>query len=96
MEDWITLIRVFNNENEAARAAEILKITESRLVNVPRGPQFDIEAEAIQTENGWQVRWRKVFAGYSGGCSGCSTCSTDSKQSNPKKGKVLEFKPRKA
>ncbi|MCL4439281.1 MAG: hypothetical protein M1609_01415 [Firmicutes bacterium] len=96
MENWVTVKKTFSTAEEARRVAEILKITESRLSSVPRGPQYDIETEVSRADDGWQVRWRKVLAGYDSGCSGCGSCNN---KSNPGKqsvgqGKVIEFKPK--
>lgn len=99
MEEWVLVSKVFPTEDQARKAANIIIVTESRLQSSPKGAQYDIETEVLQAGDGWQVRWRKVFAGFGGGCSGCGSCSTEpeSKPENGKDvrpGKVLEFKPR--
>ncbi|HWI54729.1 MAG TPA: hypothetical protein VNT57_03485 [Desulfobacteria bacterium] len=99
MEEWVVVNKVFPTEEKARKASNIISVTESRLLSSPNGAQYDIETEVLQTGDGWQVRWRKVFAGIGGGCSGCGSCNSgpenrqDTRQGT-KPGKVLEFRPR--
>lgn len=95
MEEWVIVGKVFPTEDKARKAASIISVTESRLQSSAKGAQYDIETEVLQTGDGWQIRWRKVFAGYGGGCSGCGSCNTGSEnRPSAKPGKLLEFKPR--
>jgi len=96
-EPWVTLQRIFSTEKDAAKAARILTTTESRLSSIPGGPQYDIETEIFEVATGWQVRWRKVFAGIGSGCGGCGSCgpSNPGKAEKKQKGEVIQFKPRK-
>ncbi len=95
MEEWVMVNKVFPTEEKALKAANIISITESRLQSSPNGAKYDIETEILQTDEGWQVRWRKVFLGFGGGCSGCGSCNTGPEQRQAAKpGRILEFKPR--
>jgi len=97
MEQWITLETVYATETEANKAAVVVKVTESRLSSIPGGPQYDIETELLQVDDGWRVRWHKVPAAGSPGCSGCGSCQTASnpaKKTVRKLAKVIPFKPR--
>lgn len=100
MEDWVTLNKIYSCEKEAGRIAEIVKITESRLSSSTRGPQYDIETKIIKCDDGWQVKWRKIFVGFNSGCGGCNSCGGKApvenreKATSSQKGKVIEFKPR--
>ena len=94
MEEWVILERNFVSKDKALKAASILEITEGRLSGSPNGPRFDIETEIFETEDGWRIKWRKVFAGYNTGCSNCGSCgeSHTPKNKNNGLGKVIEFK----
>ncbi|WP_366924034.1 hypothetical protein MFMK1_000974 [Metallumcola ferriviriculae] len=95
MEDWVTINKSFINIKEAEKVAQIVKVTESRLSSVPRGPQYDIETKICETDNGWQLKWRKFLVDVDSGCSGCSSCETNHINTDaPSKGKVIEFKPK--
>lgn len=95
MEEWVVVNKVFPNGEKARKAANIISVTESRLQSSPKGAQYDIETEVVQTDDGWQVRWRKVLSGYGGGCSGCGSCNTEmANKRGAKPGKLLEFKPK--
>lgn len=97
MEEWVTMNRIFPTEDKALKAAGIIRITESRLLSVPRGPQYDIEVGVDKVADGWQVRWRKVLTGYDSGCSGCGSCNNVTDESGKQKqepGKVLKFRPK--
>lgn len=95
MEEWVTVNKVFPTEEKALKAANIISVTESRLQSSPKGAQYDIETEVLQSDDGWYVRWRKIFAGFGGGCSGCGSCNTGPEnRQETRPGKVLEFKPR--
>nr|WP_269438317.1 hypothetical protein [Phosphitispora fastidiosa] len=84
---------IYATEKEADKAALVVKVTESRLSSIPGGPQYDIETELLQVDNGWIVRWRKVPAAASPGCSGCGSCQPVSRPVR-KPAKVIQFKPR--
>lgn len=96
MEEWVTMNRIFPTEDKAIEVAKIIRITESRLLSVPRGPQYDIEIKVDKVDDGWQVRWRKVLTGYDSGCGGCGSCDnvTGNGKQNPGQGKVIKFKPK--
>lgn len=97
MEDWVIVKTIYSSEIQARKAAQVITVTESRLVSAERGAQYDIETEVAETPQGWQVRWRKVLVGYgSGGCGGCGSCQGQDEQARNEAamGKVLLFKPR--
>lgn len=92
---WVKLKNSFATEEKALRAAGIVATTESRLSSEPGGPQYEVETRIEQTDEGWQVYWRKEFVGYESGCGGggCGSCGENETQ-EPQKGKVIPF-PRK-
>lgn len=95
MEEWVTLNTFYSSEKEAKRIAGIVEITESRLASSPAGLKYVVETEILQKKQGWQVRWRKVSAGYDAGCSGCGSCaSVGPVKQKSEKAKVIPFKPR--
>ncbi|PKM80697.1 MAG: hypothetical protein CVU89_12215 [Firmicutes bacterium HGW-Firmicutes-14] len=95
MEEWVTLQAVYASEKEARKVAGIVEITESRLLSLPGGPQYDIETEVFEDKDGWKIRWKRVPAAARPGCSSCSSCGNNGPAGPKKKpAKVLQFKPR--
>lgn len=96
MEDWVTVEKIYPFEEQARKAAQVIRVTESRLLSSERGAQYDIETEVMEISDGWQIRWRKVMVGYGSGCSGCDSCQNQSApaETQIKPGKVLQFKPK--
>lgn len=94
MEEWIVVERIFPTQDKAKQAIGIIEIAESRLSSNAKGSRYDIETETFETEAGWRVKWRKVFAGYNSGCSNCSSCgeSPTPVKATGKTGKLLEFR----
>lgn len=93
--EWVKIQTLYDSEEKALKTANILAITESRLANQTRGPQYEVETKIEQVGDEWQVSWRKVFVGYKTGCGGgCQSCSKElpAQKTN---GKVIPFrKPR--
>lgn len=96
MEEWVTVEKVYQLEEQARKAAQVISITESRLLSSKKGAQYDIVTEVVEVPDGWQIRWRKVMVGYDSGCSGCGSCQSKSMpaKNETKPGKVLLFKPK--
>ena len=96
MEEWTVFSRLFPNKDKAEKAANTIRVTESRLLSSSTGPQYDIETEVTDTGDGWQVRWRKVLTGYGSGCKSCGSCDSgdDKVKKNARMGKVIQFRPR--
>jgi hypothetical protein len=98
MEDWVTVDKVYPFEAQAQKAAQIVRVTESRLLSTELGLQYDVETELVESPTGWQIRWRKVLLGNGSGCGGCSSCQDQSQKtpvkSGPQSGTVILFKPR--
>jgi len=94
MEEWTLLGREFPTKDKASKAAGIIEITEARLSSAPNGTQYNIETDIFETEEGWRVKWRKVFAGYNSGCSKCGSCGekNNSAKTGTKTGQLVEFK----
>ena len=99
MEEWVTIDKIFLFEAQAQKAAQIIRVTESRLLSSERGLQYDIETELVKTQTGWQIRWRKVLLGNGSGCGGCGSCQSQDQNTpvngRPKAGKVIQFTPKK-
>jgi len=92
MESWVNLNKIFLNIKQAENAAKIVETTESRLSSIPRGPQYNIETEVYEVNDGWRIRWRKVFVGNDSGCKGCSSCETSQlKKMRPRKVRLLNL-----
>ena len=96
MEEWVTMDRIFPTEEKALKIGNTIRIAESRILSIPRGPQYDIEIRVDKVEDGWQLRWRKVLTGYDSGCGGCGSCKdvTEKEKQNPGPGKVIKFRPK--
>lgn len=89
--EWIKVKVLYDSEEKALKAANIISTTEARLASQPRGAQYEVETKVEQLEGKWQVLWRKIFAGYKSGCSGeCNSCSEVSLKQP--KAKVIPFK----
>lgn len=92
LEEWNRVKTIYPTKEKAQKAAGIISITEGRLASSPRGPQYTIETRIEEGPDGWQVLWRKEFAGIASGCGGgCSTCSSDHAREHGN-GKVIPFK----
>lgn len=92
--EWVQIQTFYDSEKQALKIANIVATTEARLANQPTGPQYEVETRVEQTDEKWQVFWRKVFIGNKTGCGGgCGSCSSDSEPA-PKKtmAKVLPFR----
>ena len=90
MDEWVVVATYYETEEKAKKAAGIIAITEGRLNSKPKGPQYSIETKVHETEQGWQLMWKKIFTGMATGCGGgCSSCGGESVKSKP--GKVIPF-----
>ncbi len=91
--EWVKIHTLYDSEKQASKIANIVATTEARLANQERGPQYEIETHLEQTDEKWQVFWRKVFIGNKVGCGGgCGSCSDDNPSPKKSMGKVLPFK----
>ncbi|MGF7185453.1 hypothetical protein GGQ84_001542 [Desulfitispora alkaliphila] len=91
--DWNKTQKIFSTREKAEKSAQIIAVTESRLLSVPKGPQYTIETKVEEVEGGWQVLWRKIFVGYDSGCGKrCGSCDTSSSSPQKSMGKVIPFK----
>lgn len=91
--EWVILKTLYDSEKQALKVANIVATTEARLANEERGPQYEVETRIEQTDEKWQVSWRKVFIGNKTGCGGgCESCSNNEPLPEKKLAKVLPFK----
>lgn len=98
MEEWVTVEKIYPFEAQAKKAAQVIRVAESRLLSSELGLQYDVETELVKSPTGWQIRWRKVLLGNGSGCGGCSSCQGQNQnmpvKSKPQAGKVISFTPR--
>jgi hypothetical protein len=94
MEEWVTVKKVYPTESQARKAAQVIRVTESRLSSHARGAQYDVEFEVTENSVGWQIRWRKVMADFDTECSSCGSCQSQNTgtKNEAQLGKVLQFK----
>ncbi|MDW7673527.1 MAG: hypothetical protein SCK28_03205 [Bacillota bacterium] len=90
--EWIKVNKLYDTEEKAQKAANIIATTEARLASQPKGPQYEVETKIEPVEEKWQVLWRKVFVGYQSGCGGGGCCSCQDTPKKKEMGKVIPFK----
>ncbi|MFA7467362.1 MAG: hypothetical protein WCY82_03740 [Desulfotomaculaceae bacterium] len=88
--EWVKLQNSFDSKEKALKTANIVATTEAKLASLPGGPQYEVETRVEQTEEKWQVLWRKVFVGFKSGCGGCKSCTEQ--LPGQTKGKVIPFR----
>lgn len=91
--EWVKIQTLYDSEKQALKTANIVATTEARLANQQRGPQYEVETRVEQTDEKWQVFWRKIFIGNKTGCGGgCESCSDSEPSPRKREGKVIPFK----
>jgi len=91
--EWVKIQTLYDSEKQALKVANIVATTEARLANQDRGPQYEVETRVEQTNEKWQVFWRKIFIGNKTGCGGgCGSCSDNNPLPKKNLAKVLPFR----
>ncbi len=93
LNEWVKIQTLYDSEKQALIVSNIVATTEARLANQERGPQYEVETRVEQTDEKWQVYWRKIFIGNKTGCGGgCGSCSDNTPPPKKSMAKVLPFK----
>ena len=91
--EWVKIQTLYDSEEHALKISNIVATTEARLANQQTGPQYEVETRVEQTDEKWQVSWRKVFIGNKTGCGGgCGSCSDNNPEPKKTMAKVLPFR----
>ena len=93
LNEWVKIQTLYDSEKQALKVSNIVATTEARLANQERGPQYEVETRVEQSDEKWQVYWRKIFIGNKTGCGGgCESCSDNNPLPKKSMAKVLPFK----